>query len=104
MGGLSMPEDGAQFGPVDIGPPENLTGGQMIFADALIHNSSLNGVLRLAFVQNYATPLNMENAGWHAKHVLSLAMPVTALPDMVASLQKMLNDLRTNGWLPQDVE
>lgn len=89
---------------VDIGPPKTLTEAPMMFADACVHVSSLNSVFRMAFVQNFGVPTDMPDSGWNARHVLSVAMPITALPGLVSNLQGMLNDLRTNGWLPADGE
>lgn len=63
-----------------------------VFADLLWHVSWLNGVARLAFVQNSTDPsvIGTPNAGFMGRHVVNIAMPMAALYGLRDYLNAML--------------
>lgn len=95
--------DNSAFGQaLDIPIKGGLTDAPIIFADTLAHTSAINGVVRLAFVQNMATPAELGEQGWSGRHIVSIAMPISTLKNTVRYLQQTLTDFQDNGWVEKD--
>ena len=75
-----------------------------VLVDGLAHVSVNNGVVRMAFVQYVAEPLNgpFGEQGFRSKYVVNLAMPVTQVENTLAYLQKTIANFRADGILPPE--
>ena len=77
----------------------NAIDAPMVYADAAIFATMLNGVVRITFAQTLADAADDPNPGWKTRKVATVLLPADGFVGMMEYLDKQLAFFKAQGWI-----